>query len=644
MNWNLSVLVLLFMAVFFLVSVSILFYIRHWASRTTDNKILTENEGVYFKRYIPEQLRNTYDKKINNLQNNHDIQHRSLWARLATKIVIFSAAAIPVFSLSQNIDMFLQPIDLDPSEINKLDYTHHKWQRIIDSNIPELSVVLATTKINSLIVPFNDIDRKWLLNGVNMRQLALSHWRNFSKRNKLKIIQCRWENLSQCKTRNTDAVILVLPGFWDFEALDIALASGANVIAYGPPAQLFSDSKDFKVKWHGLTFEEVQKSEGGSLILRGDQLLTLGFDAGLILKAYSPLEGFRTVSKLSQAVSIGNTYSAGGENETRLYAKKINSGRLVWMDFAPDRIDNSPAINTNHLDALMASIFRYLSRQPYSAIATWPQAKPFAALIEQDSEDQFDNTEAVVELIEKNGYPISWYILSNEAVTHRQLTRKMSKLGEIACHGDNHGVFTKSKRRDQIIRIARCQKVLTEITGVKPIAFRPPQEEHNTSTLDAIANNGMTHYIANSSPDRAVPEIQVSLINQKSLVSIPRLVSDDYEMWFIRKLNKSDSITLIDDEIDWVNDIGGLYMYSFHSQYMGKSDNLNAIEYMGDKLLKSNAYFTTSGNISDWWRFKTALQQNKIYTMDEISRFSPMLLSVNEQGELITKPYDATNN
>lgn len=644
MNWNLSVLVFLFMAVFFLVSTSLLFYIRHWASRHTDDTAFTKNEGVYFKRYIPEQLRHNYDKKLINSQNSHDLKHRSLWARVTTGIVIFSATAIPVYSLTQNIDLFLKPIDLNLSEINKLDYTQHKWQRMVDNSLPELSAVFASKKTNRLIVPYNDIDTEWLLNGVNMKQLALSHWRNFTKRNNLIITQCRWKNIRECRNKQKDAVILVLPGFWDFEALDIALANGANVILYGPPAQLFSESKDFKIKWHGLTFEEVQKNEGGSLILRGDQLLTLGFDAGLIIKAYSPFEGFRTISKISQAVSIGNTYSAGGENETRLYAKKIHSGRLVWMDFAPDRIDNSPTINVIHLDALVGSIFRFLSRQTYSAIATWPKAKPFAALIEQDSEDQFDNTEAVVELIEKKGYPISWYILSNEAVIHRQLTRRMSNVGEIACHGDNHGVFTKNKRRDQIIRIARCQKVLTEITGEKPFAFRPPQEEHNSSTVDAIANNGMTHYIANSNPDRAVPVMQVSLINEKSLVSIPRLVSDDYEMWHTRKLNVSDSITLIDDEIEWMNYIGGLYMYSFHSQFMDKSDNLNAIEYIGDKLQKSDAYFATSKDISDWWRFKTALQKNKLYIMEETSRFTPILLSVNEQGELITKPYDTTNN
>jgi len=275
---------------------------------------------------------------------------------------------------------------------------------------------------------------------------------------------------------------------------------------------------------------------------------------------------------LPQAVSIGHVFNAGGEKETRLFAKTMGSGRFVWMDFVPDPIYNGPEVNTIHLNALMASIFRYLSRQTYSAIAMWPQAKIFAALIEEDTEDEYKNAEAVIELVQRKAYPISWFVLSNEALKHRRLTRGMAEVGEIACHGDNHGAFTKSSQHDQLIRIARCQKVLKEITGVKPLAFRPPREEYNSFTVDAIVNNEMTHYIANNSPDRAVPEIQVSLVNGKSLVSIPRMVSDDFEMWYARKLNQAASINLVDDEVNWMSHIGGLYMYSFHTQYMGRSE------------------------------------------------------------------------
>ncbi len=644
MNWNLVVIILLFLAVFFLITLSLLFYVRHWASRHIENGLVTENEGVYFKRYIPEQLRSNYDKKLSGIKTDNGIKHRAIWAKLAAVTIIFFAVALSGSSLIRNMDIFLLPVDLESHEIIRLDGTHHQWQRMVDEDLPGLSAVLASTKTKKFIVPYSEGDTGWLFGGVNLRQVAFSHWDRFARRNEFIILSCKWKNLPKCLAAHDDEIVLVLPGHWDFKSLDLALANGANVIAYGPPAQLFSDAKDKVIQWQGLTFEEVFKSEGGALILRGDQLLTLGFDAGLILKAYSPFKGFRVISKLPQAVSIGYAFNAGGENETRLFAKTTGSGRFVWMDFPPDPIYNGPEVNINHLDALMASIFRYLSRQTYSAIAMWPHAKKFAALIEEDTEDQYENAEAVIELVQRKNYPITWFVLSNEALKYRRLTRDMSEVGEIACHGDNHGVFTKSSQREQLIRIARCQKVLTKITGTKPLAFRPPQEEYNAFTMDAIVNNEMTHYIANNSPDRSVPEIQVSLANGKSLVSIPRMVSDDFEMWYTRKLNKADSINLIDDEINWMSHIGGLYMYSFHTQYMDDRDHLAVIEYMGDTLKQLDTYFATSKDIADWWHYRTDLQRHKKETTKQFSRFNPVLLSVNEEGSLIRTPYEVNKN
>jgi len=376
------------------------------------------------------------------------------------------------------------------------------------------------------------------------------------------------------------------------------------------------------------------------MILLGDQLLTLGFDAGLIVNASSSFTGYHAMSSSPQALSIGDNLDPGGENETRLYAKIVKQGRLVWMDFAPDPKYQGPSINVQRLNAMLASVFRFLSREPYSAIATWPYGKKFGALIEEDTEDKPENAQRVFTIVKNNSFPISWYILSNEALNNRALIRDLAKVGEIACHGDNHGPFTKSTAQEQTIRIARCQKVLSEITNVKPMAFRPPEEEFNTATINAIANNGMTHYIANNTPDRDVPEIQRSTDSQLTLVSIPRMVNDDYEIWHNRKLNAVDTLSLIDNEIAWVKQIGGLYLFSFHSQYMGKEENVNTIQHMGNTLKQDDTYFATSQDIADWWLFRSKLQ-DKYQSHDNnlqalFDRFHPVLLTVNEQGDMQT--------
>ena len=639
MNWNLIPLVLLFLGVFFLISTSLIFYIRHWAYRHAGQVSLTPTEGTFFKRYIPQALREEYDKKVTGLKDHQRAKRRLRLAQFTSAIIVIGAIAVPAYWLIQNKDQLLTPIDLTDMEITKLDYTQHHWQRMVDKQLPSLPAILSQVKNKIFIIPFSEHDADWLVDGVNMRKYAFAHWVNFAQNQHFSIVQCEWKKLVTCQARHRHPFILVLPGYWDFAALDAALAHGANAIAYGPPAQLYKGNEDTTIAWHGLDFQKILKKEAGSIILRGDQLLTLGFDAGLILNAYSPFEGFKATTDSAQAISIGDTYRPGGVKETRLYAQTVGPGRLVWLDFAPDPINNPPELNITHLNALMAAIFRYLSRQSYSAIATWPQAREYAGLIEEDTEDRYLNAKKVIRLVQDRNYPISWFILSNVALRHRDLTRQLANTGEIACHGDNHGIFTKNTRREQVIRIARCQKVLHEITGIKPLAFRPPEEEYNSATIDAIANNGMTHYIANYTSDRPVPEIQESLTTKNSLVSIPRMVSDDYDLWHTRDLDHDDTIRMITRETDWMQYIGGLYMYSFHTQYMDKRDNLNAIQFLGNKLQESKAYFATAGNIAHWWRFRTNLQAGKPGSELEFNEFKPILLSVTEQGNLTREPY-----
>jgi len=643
MKWDLLLLLLLVLAIFSIITLSLLFYVRHWASRRSSTMASApQTEGVYFKRYIPESLRGSYDEKQHHLSGNGNQRNRALPAMIASAFIVVTAIVIVSGSVLSAVDKYLLPIDLSETEIDQLDYTHHQWGRQIDGQLPDLKTALASLSAQGIIIPYGNKDIGWLFGGTNLREITLRHWRHFAERHNLKIKQCKWARLDHCRGQDGDWIIVVLPGHWDFDALDAVLAGGANVIAYGPPAQLFESLETATVRWQGLTFEKIIKKESGAIALRGDQKLTLGFDAGLIIETYPPFVDFRALAETPQAITIHDDYEAGGEIETRLYAKEVGKGRFVWLEFAPDPVDNGPEVNVGHLNALMAAIFRYFSRQPYSALAQWPDGKPFSALIEEDTEDLYKNAKNVIDLLNRKAYPITWFILSNEALKYRWLTHRMSEVGEIACHGDNHAPFTKSSQQEQMIRIARCQKVLKTITGIKPLAFRPPEEKYNDYTVDAILNNGMTHYLAKNAVDRAVPELQVSLLNGKSLVSIPRLVNDDYEMWEMRNLDYARTVRVMENEVEWMRRIGGVYSYSFHSQYMGDNDKLEAIEFLGDKIRTSGAYFGTSKDIADWWRFRIALLDKEAINDNQLKRFNPILLTVNEQGALIRSPYRPT--
>lgn len=631
MNWDQILLMSVFLSLFFLVMTTLILYIRHWSSRHSASVQHNYFEGEYFKRYIPENLRQKYDRQYRS-RHGPDGRYRMWLAKIASAFTVLGAVTISFYSLSRNVDTLLIPIDLTSNEIINLDYTQHQWQRKIDAKLPSLEKVLAGFSDRGFIVPYNDKDENWLFNGRNIRALAFNHWSHFAQRHKFKTLTCSWERLAYCQNEHPHWIVLVLPGYWDLNSMNAALKRGANLVSYGPPAQI-DDIKNV-IDWQGIKFLKVANRDYGEIILRGDQLLTLNFDAGLIIDAFSAFNGYQANAKNAQAVSFDAIYEVDAMKGTRLYAKSVGKGRLVWLDFPPDPVDNSLEVNVNHLNSVVAAVFRYLSRQPYSEIATWPHGKAFAALVDEDTEDQFANAKDVVKLSRNLDIPISWYILSNEAQKNRGTTRELAEVGEIACHGDHHGVFTLSNHREQVIRIARCKKVLTELTGIEPKAFRPPEERYNNSTIDAIANNGFDHYIAVNSPDRAVPEILVSLTNGKSLVSIPRMINDDYEIWHVRKLNYLESIRLFDGEVTWSRLIGGVHMFSFHTQYIDSHRNYRALEHLCYKLKNNDAYFETSQSIADWWRLRRDLSLGKKVHPELVKKFHPVVLSVDKNGKL----------
>lgn len=594
-------------------------------------------DGEYFKRYVPDNLRAKYEHK-KPLFWNLSGGSRVIVAKAASAATLILAAVIVFYSLAKNLDIFLSPIDLSHEEIQKLDYTRHQWARSIDKKLPRLSDQLAAISDRGFILPGSLDDAQWLFKGRNIRRESIEQWSNFAKIHDFNKLNCEWERLPSCQKAHPNWFILALPGYWNLPALDTALRQGANVIVYGPPAQI--DTNIGGLDWQGISFLKAETDKSDEIILRGDKLLTLNFDAGLIISALTTFNGYLVHANNAQAVLNDDSYEVEESRGTRLYAKAVGAGRLVWLDFPPDAMDHDSKVNVTHLNAVVASIFRFFSRKPYSSIATWPEGKPFAAIVDEDTEDEFANASLAAKL----DYPISWYMLSNLALKNRDVARELSRHGEVACHGDHHGPFIESSSREQVIRIARCKKVLKAITGVEPKAFRPPEEKFNPATIDAIANNDMDHFIAVNSSDRSVPELRVSLTNGRSLISIPRSINDDYEMWHVRDLNYLDSVKLMDEEAAWSKYIGGVHMFSFHTQYIDVPDNLKALKHLCEKLVAHDAYFKTSQEISDWWRIRKKLVEGKEVSSASLKKYRPMLFSVNEKGELTRAPYVQIKN
>ena len=622
---NLGVVLLVFLMLVAMLA-SFIYYLRHWTQRQQRlaNDIITE--GQFFKRYVPTTLRVAYDAR--RQQQSERLRRHFNVLRIAMMAIAGGGlVAVVFFAVFENWSHIIQ-IDLTDREIAALDYSQNHWLRKINNQLPQLDTLLPLLRKHGVALISARSDRQWRVAGRSLTNAARTQWQKFLQQNKVPYHNCVWKGLSRCG--RTD-IYIALPGQWNREVIDKLLKRGVNLLLYGPPAPLFTH-KD-RIEFYGLNF--IPRSFPGmqQLAIAGDRELTLGFDAGLIILATPSFDGYMAQSTQPQAIGINDTRFIGGVIQTRLYAQTIGKGHLVWMDFSPNSDDHPEALNSNLLAALNATVFRFLLHRPYSAWASWPNGKRFAGTLSEDTEERFSRAKEILTLVHKLDVPITWFILSNVAQKFPALTRQLADAGEIACHGDSHASFIGGDRANQIRRIARCRKVLTEITGVTPIAFRPPSEEYNSDTVDAVANNGMSYYFAEAGGDRAVPVLEQSSGKSKVLVSLPRICADDFEMWHTRKLGFSESIDRADSDLHWTDTLGGLLMFDFHTQNVS-DEHLKVITHYVQRLKQEDVFLSSAGEIASWWQERDRLVHGESIAQTRYDRYRPVLLMVDEDGRL----------
>ncbi|MCK5902451.1 MAG: polysaccharide deacetylase family protein [Cocleimonas sp.] len=626
-DWKLLGIVLLVLLVLFVIGMTTIMYIRHWAARYPLSNHL-HFEGRYFKRYIPPSkalVHKTLQDKKNKTED--------FLVKTIRKILIFGLAGLLLFGIAINLylnrDHFFKPA-LNNKDIAKLSFTHHSWERTHVEQLPKLKDQLVKLKKKGV----------YLIYDTKNKTQSIYDWEAFALKHRLPLSRCRTKNIQRCYQIKPKALFVVIEGQWNLTALDSILNQGANVLFTGYPEQLKQQKIKGSFDLYHLHFQRFYQSHAQtSLALVADRALTLGFDAGLIFDINSSNKDYVATSDHPQALFIDSSKRALPKIWTRLYAETVGKGRFIWMDFNLSDLPTYSEQNRQYSNALLASLLRYFSKEPYSALAMWPDGKKFAAILEEDTEDGFAKAEKVSDFFLKNKYPITWYILSNEAQRDHGLSKKLAESGEIACHGDNHQVFTLNDSRTQHLRLAHCRKVLELITGKTVRSFRPPEEAHNGYTLDAMLNNNIEYFIAETSLDRFVPLLLISKKTAQSLVSIPRMMTDDFELWVDIEANKALSQRQMSLELDYTEAVGGLYLFSFHSQFMDNKDHFLAIKLIAKAIDSKPSYFTTAGGLSEWWKLRVALMKGEPSSKQLIKKYNVKKVHVNSQGELSFKPY-----
>ena len=213
--------------------------------------------------------------------------------------------------------------------------------------------------------------------------------------------------------------------------------------------------------------------------LDGNTPLANGIPMGyhLNVAAQTPL----TVARVKEATSVGRfiTYDPKDQSKfeglTTILYREYGKGRAVWMRFNPQDVSRERVPQENYQRLIVNSLGE-LARTTSVSFSPWPDARPAAFSVAAmaaagfDPQTYMDGLSKMLDILETQQIPASFYLASSEVHAFEDLMVRMNQLGEIGLTAENDFVLfgqPMEVQRDRILT-ARQQLGVQEIHGVYP--------------------------------------------------------------------------------------------------------------------------------------------------------------------------------
>ena len=304
-------------------------------------------------------------------------------------------------------------------------------------------------------------------------------------------------------------------------------------------------------------------------------------------------------------------------NTTSAVYGNYSKGSFVWLGFEFSAVVGAK-VHQKTADDLWKNIIDWLNDEPIAQLETWPKGKQCAAVISCDVEFKFNFINNALDLLEKENIPAQFYILT-ESIDYPSFDR-LNKMGDIGLHGDDHILFKWQDFNTQLGRLTKSISFLENLSGKKPIAFRPPETFFDEVTLDAIDAANMKILSSDVIEDRAVPQF---LETHPKILIIPKTGFDDYDIFQRLKMDDIEDQSrryLLD--FNRIFQEGGLYSLNFHTQMQCRTEFVNALVEPIQEIKSKDVWITTHDKVYDWWMKKskieldTKLIDNKNYLIE----------------------------
>ncbi|MCH7761938.1 polysaccharide deacetylase family protein [candidate division TA06 bacterium] len=385
----------------------------------------------------------------------------------------------------------------------------------------------------------------------------------------------------------------------------------------------------FLEEYTGSKFADyLEKKAAVWVTFIGNSPLSVGVDPGFRMELYRGQEmGIIRTSRdayWSDWSLNPQTITEEPNSDVAVAHGNYHEGRMVWFGFnVTEVIEDS--VDQMVLKRFLLNAIHWTGRIPMSEVWYWPGSYQGAAVFAQDVEHQFENSANAAKILEKEGIPGTFFCISDLAIHNPDLVKTFAEIGEVGSHSDDSQVFKGQPFNLQLKRMKKTVADLKKIIGVKVKGIRPPQELFDEGTLKAWATVGGEYLFANPNFKKAVPELVTlegnllkTLLGKKvSLVIIPRVVIDDYDVFVTKSLtNKEEILRLYQMDFEKIYNLNGLYMFSYHSQHLSSPEHVEILASMVKYTKTYNLWFATAHEVSRWWKSRSKIS-TEIYKISD---------------------------
>jgi peptidoglycan/xylan/chitin deacetylase (PgdA/CDA1 family) len=383
---------------------------------------------------------------------------------------------------------------------------------------------------------------------------------------------------------------------------------GTGLILVGQTGALDAQGKktdSLATKWFELTdVRAYAASKSAYFVNLHDTVMALanvpGFRfeydwAGTFVLARSPYAIAANVDWLMNPFPEPDSYQAN----TTIAARILDGSRMAWFGVQPDVIVADKEEQQVFIKKSVIALLRWVVREPVALPCHWEGCRNTATVVTADVEDRFHTGNSIGLACHKEGVKGSFFLVGSLAPNYPDAVMALAQSGEIGSHSITHKSFRKRSLEDQLAELTKWTAIMKKMGVNEVIGFRPPMEQYDEATIEAVGKAGLKFIYGNLDYDRSYPILRD--VNGIHVYQFARIVADDYNLVVEHGVkNAAQYKAGYVKEFGRIEAMGALFPFSFHTNYLALDETVDVIRGMIRHCKESNSWITTFGSIVEW--------------------------------------------